>query len=289
MRVVTGLLVAWGLGLTSAAAADEKPPEPGPMVTVEVAIAEFSGEAAEPGEGESAEALVSRIRELEKEGKVDSVTRVRLAALEEQTATVQQGETPWVATGRASFGRGGNSQSVFSRESIGLVVSATTRIADEGWILVEVSVERSRLGPQREVKGEEPPRGTETLTLRSTVRVPDGGTVVAQSSEVRAGDAKTRQVVLVSARVDDRDRKAGQADPEPNVFRRFVLKQVAAASAGSLLENVYGDCKELRIEIDPHSQSVLVKGPRELLDEIGKLLQQIDRQPLEKAMPAKES
>ena len=211
-------------------------------------------------------------------------------------ATVQQGETPWVATGR-TFGRGGDSQSVFSRESVGLMVSATTRIADDGRILIELAVERSRLKPQQQREApadsdarEQTPSSTETLMLRSTVRVPDGGTVVAQATETRAGNANTHQIVLVSARATERGRKTARPEQrKQDALRAFVLKQVAAASAGSLLKDVYRDRKELRIEVDPRSQSLIVSGPRELLDEIGDLLQKLDAQPPEKAPPKKKS
>ena len=303
MRILSACLVAvWGMGLASAAA-QEKPPEPGRMVTVEVAIVEFSGEdAAEPRERDSAEALIGRIRELEKAGKLDSLTRVRLTSLEEQTARVQTGEQVAVPSGRNFFGgregfSGRDAQTVFSRQDVGLMVSTTTRVADDGRIIIELSVQRSRLRPVRDGEPSDesdsrdrPPRSTETLTVQSTLRVPDGKTVVAQSTEARAGNARTRQVILVTAQVDDGDRKTAKAEPQkPDALRAFALKQVAADSAASMLKDVYRDQKELRFEADPRTQTVIMTGPRELLEEIEELLQRIDEQPKEKAAPKKAS
>src|SRR4051812_20246937 len=96
-------LVFFGFTLSPAAADDSKLAS-NAIVSIEVLVADFT--QPEKGGDEDDKAIVTRIRELEKQGKLSRVTRLQMSTLSEQIAMAQFGERAAMATGRTSFGGG---------------------------------------------------------------------------------------------------------------------------------------------------------------------------------------
>jgi Flp pilus assembly secretin CpaC len=215
-RKIGSLLVAAWVACGTAAWAAEPGQQVGKQVEIEVVIADLAGKdkAGEPFAAEPAEKVLAMVRKLEEQGKLESCTRVRLTTLEGQIAMAQFGERRGVVSGRSrAAGRAGDfggvpQQTSYSFENLGTLVSATARVADEGPILIELQIERSRLSadaPANEAArpdGDTPPPRTLTATTKSTVRIADGQAVIlgglVQSSPAK--DSSTT-LIVVTARV----------------------------------------------------------------------------------------
>lgn len=193
--------------------ADDAPPI-GKTVTVEVAIVEFSGvEPTPPAEAATHGLTLDRIRELAKAGKPAAVTRVRLATLEEQTASAQQADDLPVPSGQAFGGPGQpRPQAVYERHQFGTTVKVIPRVEEDGGIVMVLDVERNRLGRAAEGGGESfVPPPVETLAANVTLRVPNGETVIAHSSETPATGGSIVRAILVTAATDGgRDQATGE-------------------------------------------------------------------------------
>ena len=182
------------------------------MVEIELLIAETSQVAAsENGElslSATAEKMRARLLELEQQGKLDSLARVRLASLENSAASIQVGQTTAVVTGRAMRGPGLVSESV-SHQQTGMMVSVTACCRDDRQIAAELSFEHSRLVPKQPAEADAKDANTvlppliATSTLKTTVLIPDGQTVVVGGMGAETGGQKSLLVILATARVRD--------------------------------------------------------------------------------------
>src|SRR5215203_6013799 len=107
MRRLTTYLAVLSVGLAcgAASAQDARPEAANRLVSIEVLIADLVMSDKE-AKDEPAAALVDRIRESEKQGKLSRVTRLRLTTLSDQVAHAQFGERAPLATGRSSFAGG---------------------------------------------------------------------------------------------------------------------------------------------------------------------------------------
>ena len=201
--LVRGISILAPLSLLPAVA-DE--PAIGRAVTVEVVILEFSG-VESPAEPESPEQTTQRLRRLETEGKAGIVTRMRLSTLENLPANIQFGENIAVPTGRMFSSPRMTAQTTYSREDTGTVVNVIPRIEQDGQILLELNVERSQFRPRptpsqqgEESTADDPPPTKEILSAKTTLRVPDGETVIAHLMEGSSRDGSVLRAVLVTAR-----------------------------------------------------------------------------------------
>ena len=182
------------------------------MVELELLIAETSQVAAsQTGDldlSTPADKLRTSLLELEKQGKLDSLARVRLASLENLTASIQVGESTAVVTGRMTMRAGGPVSTAVSERQTGLLVSATARCQDDRQIVTELNFEHSRLVPRQAAEAKDadavlPPQ-TGTSTLKTTVLIPEGQTVVVGGMGAQTNNQKTLLVVLATARVLDK-------------------------------------------------------------------------------------
>ena len=191
----------------------------GLAVTVEVTIVEFSGVEPTPAT-EPAELTVDRLRELAKAGKPAAVTRMRVTTLDNQTAEIQQGDDLPVPSGQTVFGGSGQpkSQTAYQRSQFGPAVNVIPRVEESGDVVMLLGVERTRLGqsPPQGEQGFVPP-GVEKLSVKVTLRVPNGKTVVAHASETPVTGGSIVRAILVTARVEgrepERDRPAEEERP----------------------------------------------------------------------------
>jgi hypothetical protein len=195
----------FALNANARAGAAETKPSVSPAlraIAIEVLIVGAKGEHAVELSGPSDE-VAARVRELESEGQIVVIDRVRLTTLEGHKTLVQAGRNAPIATAQSLGGRGGPVQRSYQYQELGTLISATAR-ADGDAVVVELEVEKSQL-EQRAGKprpeDEFVPLGTETLTLQVTARIGSGRTVLAGGLEERADAESSAQLVLASARL----------------------------------------------------------------------------------------
>lgn len=224
-RLMTYLSVlSVGLACSFASAQDAKPEPASRIVAIEVLIADLAISDKEVKE-EPSDAVVDRIRESEKQGKLSRVTRLRLTTLSEQQAMAQYGERAPVATGRASFASairggdrpgpgGGEMATSFTYQNVGTMVQVTPRV-DGNKVVMQCSVEQSRLVPKAGPRpaapgGPDPspapvssfqPESVETITAQSTVQMKSGQTVLLTSRQQHSGDTGQRTYILVTGTI----------------------------------------------------------------------------------------
>jgi hypothetical protein len=216
--------ISLSLACTLATAQEEKPEAANRLIAIEVLVADLVIPDKEAND-EPADAVVSRIRESEKQGKLSRVTRLRLTTLSEQQAMAQFGERAPVATGRSSFsggggrefaggGRGGgNVTESFAYHNVGTIVQITPR-ADGDKVIMECNVEQSRLVPKAGPRPTAPggtdapppaasfvPESIETITARSTVQMKSGQTVLLTSRQQQSGEEGLRTYILVTGTI----------------------------------------------------------------------------------------
>jgi type II secretory pathway component GspD/PulD (secretin) len=178
--------------------------------------------------------LNERIDHLANEGKLVSRSRASLVTVENHPALLQLGEQTSVATGRIFGGRrapqGGTASSgrtagsfpaatSYTNVQTGTVIKLLPRVADDGAVLANVSVEQSRLRPSptrasldsgqpadaqfdvlQDTLDVQPP-GVTTLAAQSEIRVPDGKTVILGSFVSESEEGYREAIVLLTARL----------------------------------------------------------------------------------------
>lgn len=220
------LLLAGTCGFASVTAAQEgaTPEVPARLVSIEVTLAEFDPSLWPAQDAAEAGKLLESLRAAEGQDKVFGLTQIRLSALEHQPASAHWGERVAVPSGRISaqaalealrsgassgFGSRVSPQGAvnYVRENMGTIVGATCRIDEGGLIVIELNVEQSRLAADTEVKLDPSDPDASALlkpvtkTLKTTVSVPDGQTLLLGGMTTRSGKQLRQDVLLVTARV----------------------------------------------------------------------------------------
>lgn len=212
--IMIALLVAAFMPLR--VTAEEAKSAAGKAIAVELVLAEASDPSLLPeAEGETpAEISADRVKQLQKEDKLTSWFRVRMASLENCPAYVQLGERVPVATGQAMMGfrsREGNAVTTqYSTVNVGTVVKVTARIEDGGTIVVDLDLERSRLAnqppPARTEGSPRPtfvPSKTETIMTQTTVRLTPGKTAVVAAHRSTAPKPHCTWVMVTAELLDN--------------------------------------------------------------------------------------
>jgi type II secretory pathway component GspD/PulD (secretin) len=254
------------------------------LVTLDVLLIEHQteGEEYQGAASQTAAALL----ELEKQGKLDSVTRVRLSSVGGRKALVQLGERVPVETARNRGGFGGRGgeggfTSSYTFEQIGTLISATPRVEEGGGLVVDVQVERSRLADvpktSSEAQQEDPiaRRKIVSLVCQSTVRLKPGEPTLVDSYQTAADKQATGEFVIVTAKVDAEGAKQAAAERQVPIVRAFPLVAMQAQEVTALLEKVVNN-KDVRIAADAVANRVIASGAAEPLQGIAELLQRLD-------------
>lgn len=272
----------------------------GPLVTVEVDIIEVSPKTARLGRvaGDDT-AFIARLRELEKEEQLPGLTRLRLSTLEGTKAATQLGGDLPVVTGRGGGrARGGDAPGGFGGampvsvqyRSYGTILEATAHLEEAGTILVAMDLNRSGQrteaaavsaaqpgGPPGTPADPEPQfaGGTTTLLVRSTLRLKDGQTVVAQGFESTTDKDATQTIVLLTARVEGNgNQRQGRAEARP-ALKVFALKHVDANSSVKMIKELIPN---VSVAADPRTNALIASGPEEQLQTLEALLLRLDEQ-----------
>jgi type II secretory pathway component GspD/PulD (secretin) len=214
------------------------------------------------------------LKELETAGDIASITRIHLAAIEENRAMVQIGERRPVVTGRAAFA--GRAPGVvegpvsYSLENMGTLVSATSRVTEEGAVVAEMTVERTHpaLTAAKGTETEVGRQRTITNVTRGTVLIPPGKWVVLSGAQSSAEEESAQTLVLVSA-------KAGESPGGASAVKIFSLKNAQAPDLAKVLSVVASD-KSVRIAVDARTNSLIAAGSASELAAIEALVLRLD-------------
>jgi len=156
------------------------------------------------------EKTVARVLELEKQGKLDVVTRIRLTTLDEQAAFIRVGERRPVVTARNYSGRAGGATraagSSYTYENVGTILGMTPRVVDDD-VALELDIEKSRLAESQTAAGGQkdddavlPPR-VDTSSCQATIRVASGETVLVGGLQSQSNQGDSMFLVLATARI----------------------------------------------------------------------------------------
>lgn len=261
------------------------------MVSIEVSIVELAEKLSptETLDADSSQKLIARIRELEAQGKLAGLTRVRLSTLENNITSAQTGEQLPVVSGRALFGgppgRGGpTSVPTYEVRRFGTMVTVVPRIEPGDTIVIEVQIEKSN--PMRDTRpanaeGDPSPSGTSTIDIKSTIRVANGQTIIVQANGTSAGETANRTVVLLTAHAEPPLKTAGAKPTASRGLRIFRLESVSAEAVSDVLQILLSN-RESKFAIERITNTVIVQGTQEELEIVGAILQKLDQPPARK-------
>jgi hypothetical protein len=161
-----------------------------------VAKAEGGKPAELPELTGTAEQILAKLEDLSKAGRVGSLQRFTLTAVEGQPATVTSGGDKPFSFGPPGAGRGGLRE--VNYRAMGTTVKATGRVGSENAVAVDLSVQDTGPSPVKE-EGAAP--AFDTLTFSTKVSVPAGRAVVAQMLRKDGQPGRGVTLVIVTARV----------------------------------------------------------------------------------------
>jgi type II secretory pathway component GspD/PulD (secretin) len=263
-----------GLFLAGTAAAQEAPPPAGQLVAINVLLADAVGPAAD-----GAEITAAKIVELDKQGKLSSASRISLSLLENLPASAQFGENAPLVTGRQEGGfPGGGRSSMYSMQNLGTTVQATARVEQDGKILVELTVERSRLAPAKPAEGDAAPEPRRIIhqNTRTSVRVASGSSVlVGGQQSVAGGDATQTYVVLTATVAEPAKAAAAEAARPAAELKVFTLTHARASDILQVLQSVF-QRQGLRLAADERTNSIIAQGAEDQLEIARALIQRLD-------------
>lgn len=264
-----------GLLVTGAAAAQEAPPAAGQLVAIHVLLADATGPAAD-----GTEITAAKIVELDKQGKLASASRISLSLLENVPASAQFGENAPLVTGRqeGGFPGGGGRGSVYSMQNLGTMVQATARVEQDGKILVELSVERSRVAPAKPAEGDAAPEPRRIVhqNTRTTVRLASGSSVLVGGQQSVAGADATQTYVVLTATVAEPAKAAAAEAARPGAeLKVFTLAHARAGDVLQVLQNVF-QRQGIRLAADERTNSIIAQGAADQLDIARALIQRLD-------------
>lgn len=272
MRIFSGILAAitvfsW-LGLAGA----QEAPTAGQSVAIEVLLADAIGPAAD-----GSDITAEKIIELDKQGKLATASRIKLALLENLPASAQFGENAPLVTGRQDGFPGGGRSSVYSMQNLGTTVQATARVEQDGKVLVELTVERSRLSPAKPTEGDAAPEPRRIINqnTRTTVRVASGSSVLVGGQQTVAGADSAQTYIVLTAKVADAGKAAAEASRPAAALKVFTLAHGRAGEVLQVLQGVFGR-QGLKLAADERTNSIVAQGTDEQLEIARALIQRLD-------------
>ena len=180
---------------------------PSPTVLIEVVIGEAPAAKAKPAEtpkpdrAAAAPSGAQSLHVIAAPPQMETIARVRLATLDNQAAFIQLGERVALVGGPAPAPAGKEKQPGLT--NVGLILGVTPRISPDGPVVLAIDFEKSQVGPEQEgipiaAAGNQVVRTPriETISLQTSVRVPNGQTIVLGSIAARGKQDKELFIVL---------------------------------------------------------------------------------------------
>ena len=273
MAMVAALLF---LAVGAAIRADE--PQAGQVVSLDVLLADVSGAAV----GDS-EMTAAKVLDLERQGKLDAATRIKLSVIENSQGMVNFSEAAPVATGRQDFGGGfgggggRGASTAYSMQNYGTMVQVTARVEQDGSIVLNLQVERSRLvanRPAGEEGGAASIAATKTTQARvhTTARLASNKPTIVGSQQAGVGKEAIHTYVVLTASVPE----GGKAAAAPDIkLKFFQLSNARASDMSKVLREVLTSMP-FTVGADERSNSLIVSGSPDILDIIQNLLARLD-------------
>jgi type II secretory pathway component GspD/PulD (secretin) len=197
------------------------------LIEVEVLIGQFtpkkeegkpSGKELNPKEfsGASKE-VVEKLEALKMNGTLSSLKRIQVTAVENRPSSVLVGETKPVVGAVTRTGAGIVSRAIHYRNT-GSKVTVTARVTAENQVLLDLSVDTSRLHVPDdgiEIGKDEngaPLRATEVVTaqLRTQLSVAPGQAVAAEGVKTNSKSGQGQTLIIVAARILEPAAKASK-------------------------------------------------------------------------------
>ena len=182
------------------------------MVTIEVLIADVRrGEAAKGDTDDLSGDPKAHIQQLDKAGKLDSLTRVQLTTVDGQKASLQVGQRVARITSSQRFGgggfgggpgggfgggggSGGGQVNSVTFENVGLMLRVTPQVRRDGLVVMSIDIERSQLGPAEEGPVISKPADGEAIRAAPTESLTTQTTISARSEQsVLVGVQQTKR------------------------------------------------------------------------------------------------
>jgi type II secretory pathway component GspD/PulD (secretin) len=190
----------------------EKLDQPRGMLLLEMEMGVVPFGEAKPVESPKPEEKTSAVtdksfRLLQRPAKMETTAHARLITLDNQPAFIQMGSrVPRVTSMSVSSSSGGETRSV-TMSNVGLLVGITPRIGLDGAVTMQIDVERSQLGIEKEgipisvAEGKviRSPR-IDATTVQGTVRIPDAQTVVL-GSVAQKGKSDEELVIVITPHI----------------------------------------------------------------------------------------
>ena len=274
MRYFHASLAALSIFVLAAGAQAEEP-KAGQLLDLELLFADV-GPA-----GGSGEMTAAKILELEKQGKLDSLTRVKLSVVENVPGMVQYGDTVSLVTGRTDGFPGRGGQAAFSRQNVGTMVSATARVEADGSIIIELNAERSGLvkpKPAAEGDAQAEPQKISQLTSRTTVRVASGKPVIVGGQQSATGNESVHSYMVLTASFAEGAKAAAapQADARPvAILKVFSLSHARATDVLKAIRPILED-EPIVLAADERTNSVIAQATNRHLEKAEALIQRLD-------------
>jgi Flp pilus assembly secretin CpaC len=184
------------------------------MVMIEVLIADMRhGEAAKGDASDPPGDPKARIQQLDKAGKLDSLTRVQLTTVEGQKASLKVGQraarivgSQRIGGGGFGGGGGGGQVNSITFENVGLMLGVTPQIRRDGLVVMSIDIERSQLGPAEEGPVISKPADseairaapTETLTAQTTISARSGQSVIVGLQQTKQQARQSELLIIVT-------------------------------------------------------------------------------------------
>jgi hypothetical protein len=195
-------------------AARPERPVAGRQITLDVLIADLAGSLDNP--------TVAKILELEKAGKLAAATRLRMVTLDENPGFIQIGgrsgsrTTPGGSRGSGTpAATSGGFGGLPAPQNTGVQFQATTRIEDDGSIIMQLYVERPEAAVPQKLIGSDASgeaRRDFAFLSQNTVRLKTGEAKLISGRQSAAGSEASQTWIVVTASVEG-EAASGQAKP----------------------------------------------------------------------------
>jgi type II secretory pathway component GspD/PulD (secretin) len=262
-------VVAASFVAVSAVCGDE--PTAGGSVSLDLAIVDIKG--ADLGDGEP---TADKVLELARAGKAESSSVLKLAVLENLSATVHFSEIVPVITGRTDFGGRGATNNV-AMQNVGTMVEVTARIEKSDQVLVELKAERSRIVPVAADADPSTPGSTKTVqaTIATTTRQTSGQPAIVGSRTTGGGEGQMHTFFVLTARLPPAAEAAAKPAALP-VLKVFALTNAEASSLVKTLQPMF-EGQKIRLAADVRTNSLVVHGTPEVIEVAAALIERLDK------------
>lgn len=265
---------------------------PPSMINIDVSLVELSGDQGAITEAIRMAGSSQMVADLIKSGKLRVLNRVRVSALDNSQAHVRSQEQKAVPSARVFAGSRTGVRTMaqgFEERQTETTVSVRPKLSGSE-ISLDLQVESTRLENTPEVSAASEndaaasPLRTLTTSIQTTVRVPQGRSVLIQAATRQDGDSSRQFAVLVNATIGTPPAKpevAQREELDPNNTTVVIyLRNAVAAEAKKVVLEVYRDhADKLNITADERTNALFIRGDGvtiQLVEELLKVLDTVD-------------